>query len=218
MGLAFLRGHEHGHRTIGHDGIVNGFLSQMVIAPDDGIGVVVLGNTGRLDGRGAPQPLGTALLRRLLGLPDQGLRTDLPPRPEAWSDVCGWYAPDPGPVTNLFIRAFMGAGAEVGVDGPHLVLKPITPVPALRKGWRLYPDDPDDPRVFRVDFSDLGKGTLPVVFGGGSQSRTAAERLFLDVLSFRRRPDVLNPRPWVMGALVAGTAAAVIRRGVPRGW
>ncbi len=124
MGLGFLLGDEDGHRTVGHDGIVSGFLSQMTIAPDDGIGVIVLANTGGLDGRGAPEPLGTALLRRLLDLPDQAIRTDIPVRPETWSQICGWYSPDPGPVTNLFTRAFMGAGAEVTVDRGHLTLKP----------------------------------------------------------------------------------------------
>jgi CubicO group peptidase (beta-lactamase class C family) len=204
MGLGFLRGDEGGHRTVGHDGIVSGFLSQLTIAPEDGIGVVVLGNTGALDGRGAPQPLGTALLRRLLSLPDTALRTDLLPRPETWADVCGWYGPDPGTVTNLFIRAFMGAGAEVMVDGSHLVLKPLIPIPALRRGWRLYPDAADDPKVFRVDFTELGKGTLPVVFSGGAGSEATAQRMFIDMMSFRKRPDIRNPRPWAAAALAGG--------------
>jgi hypothetical protein len=26
--------------------------------------------------------------------------------------LCGWYGPDPGPVTNMFFRALFGAGAE----------------------------------------------------------------------------------------------------------
>jgi hypothetical protein len=43
MGLGFLRGDENRHRTVGHDGIVSGFLSQLTIALEDGIGVVVLG-------------------------------------------------------------------------------------------------------------------------------------------------------------------------------
>jgi len=212
MGLGFLRGDENGHRTVGHDGIVSGFLSQLTIAPEDGIGVVVLGNTGALDGRGAPAPLGNALLRLLLSLPDTALRTDLLPRPETWNEVCGWYGPDPGPVTNLFIRAFMGAGAEVKVDGGHLVLKPLIPIPALRRGWRLYPDDAHDPNVFRVDFSELGKGTLRVVFSGGSGSGARAQRMFLDVMSFRKRPDIRNPRRRAAVALAGGAALAMRRR------
>ena len=211
MGLGFFRGDEDGHCTVGHDGIVSGFLSQLTIAPEDGIGVVVLGNTGALDGRGAPQPLGTALLRQLLCLPDTALRTDLPPRPETWDELCGWYGLDPGMVTNLFIRAFMGAGAEVRVDGRHLVLKPLIPIPALRRGWRLYPDDTDDPKVFRVDFSELGKGALRVVFSGGSGSEATAQRMFLHVMSFRKRPDIQNPKSWAAVALAGGAALAMRR-------
>ena len=207
MGLGFLLGAEGGHRTVGHDGIVSGFLSQMTIAPDDGIGIVVLGNTGGLDGRGAPDPLGAALLRRLLDLPDDPLRSDLPMHPENWGDICGWYSPDPGPITNLFTRLFMGAGAEVTVRGGHLLLRPLTPIPAMRRGMRLYPDDRDDPFVFRVDFSGLGKGTMPVVFSGAG---SGAPRLLLNGMSFRQRPNTRNPRPWLTGAVSAGAAAAAL--------
>jgi hypothetical protein len=45
-------------------------------------------------------------------LPDQVIRTGIPPRPETWGQLCGWYGPDPGPVTNMFFRALFGAGAE----------------------------------------------------------------------------------------------------------
>ncbi len=219
MGLGFLLGEEDGHRTVGHDGIVSGFLSHMTMAPDDGIGVVVLGNTGGLDGRGAPEPLGTALLRRQLGLPAESIRTDIPARPETWAAICGWYAPDPGPVTNLFTRAVMGAGAEVTVRGGHLMLRPLTPVPAIRRGMRLNPDDPDDPYVFRVDFSGLGKGTLRVAFSG-CDARSARHRLMMNGMCLRRRPDVRNPRLLLTEALSVGTAVLAqrqLRRHIRRG-
>lgn len=183
MGLGFHLGAEGGHRTAGHDGIVAGFLSQMTFAPDDGPGVVVLANTGGLDGRGAADALGTALLRRLLELPADPIRRDIPPHPEVWQQLCGRYGLAPGPVTNLFTRLFMGAGAEVTVRGGHLMLRPMTPVPALRRGMRLYPDDDRDPYVFRVDFSGLGKGTVPVVFAGSS----AAPMLVMDEMAFRKQ-------------------------------
>ena len=219
MGLGFLLGREDERRTAGHDGIVPGFLSEMLLAPDDETGVVVLANTGGLDGRGAAEPLGVALLRRLLGLPDEAVRSDVPQRPEAWRELCGWYAPDPGPVTNLFTRAFLGAGAEVTVRGGHLVFRPLTPVPALRRGMRLHPDDPDDPRVFRVDLTGLGKGTLRVVFSDGPDAG-AAPRLLMDGMALRKRPDALNPRPWATGVLAAGAVAlaagSAVRRTAPR--
>jgi len=55
----------------------------------------VLTNTGGLDKRGAAEPLATGLLRRLLGLPDQAIRTHIPPHPETWRQLCGRCGPSP---------------------------------------------------------------------------------------------------------------------------
>jgi CubicO group peptidase (beta-lactamase class C family) len=215
-GLGFELGEEGGRRLVRHSGIVSGFLSDMVLAPDDGLGVVVFSNTGGLDGRGAPELLAPALVRRVLGLPDAAIRTDIPARPESWSELCGWYSPDAGPVTNLFVRAAIGAGYEVTVRGGQLLLKPLTPVPALRRGLRLYPDDPDDPQVFRVDLSEGGKPPTRVVFSRDPEAEGAAMRLLMLGMSLQQRPAVRNPRPWVNGALAAGAAALAIRRGLHR--
>jgi hypothetical protein len=209
MGLAFELGEEGGRKTVGKTGILSGFHSAIALAAEEGIGVIVFSNTGGLGGRGAPIPLAPMLLRLLLGLSVDPIRIDIPPRPETWSEISGWYGPAPGPVTNLFLRALMGAGAEVVVQGSHLMLKPLTPIPSMRRGFRLYPDDPDDPWVFRIYFPEFGMN-LRVVFDGGSE-QGAATRLLLDVMAFERRPDFLNPRPWVMGGLAAGTAALAIR-------
>ena len=211
MGLGFELGEENGHRTVCKGGVVSGFLSAMALAPDDGIGVIVLSNTGGLDGRGAPALLQVALLRRLLGLPDDAVPTSVAAHPEVWSEICGWYGLDPGPVTNLFARALMGAGAEVMVHRGHLILKPLTPVPAMRRGMRLYPDDPDDPSVFRIKFPEYGR-TARVVFSGGADEGRPM-RLLMDVMSFEKRPDIRNPRRWVNAALLAGAAALAVRRG-----
>jgi CubicO group peptidase (beta-lactamase class C family) len=209
MGLAFELGEEGDQPTVGKTGIVSGFHSAMALAPEEGVGVLVFSNTGGLDGRGAPIPLAPMLLRLLLGLSIDPVRTDIAPRPETWSEICGWYSPAPGPVTNLSLRALMGAGPEVVVQGGHLMLKPLTPIPAMRRGFRLYPDDPDDPRVFRIYFPEFGMNLRVVFDGGGKQG--AAARLLLDVMSFERQPDVRNPRPWVTGGLAVGTAALAIR-------
>ncbi len=216
MGLGFLLGDEDGHHTVGHTGVVAGFLSAMVLAPGDGAGVVVLANTGGLSGRGAPERLTAVLLRHLLGLPDETIRTGIPPRPANWASLCGWYSPDPGPVTNLFTRALMGAGAEVTVRGGQLLLRPLTPVPALRRGLRLYPADPRDPQVFQADFSPLGFGTLRVVFTGAPGAGGTGTRLLMEEMSFRKRPGIRNPRRWVNGALAAGAAA--LAAGGLRAW
>jgi CubicO group peptidase (beta-lactamase class C family) len=209
MGLAFELGEEGGQQTVGKTGILSGFHSALALAPEEGIGVIVFSNTGGLDGRGAPVPLATMLLRLLLGLSVDPIRIDIAPRPENWSEICGWYSPAPGPVTNLALRALMGAGPEVVVQGGHLMLKPLTPIPAMRRGFRLYPDDPNDPSVFRIYFPEFGMD-LRVVFGGGPKD-AAATRLLLDVMSFDRRPDLRNPRPWLTGGLAVGAAALAIR-------
>lgn len=214
MGLAFELSSEGGHRVVGKDGVVSGFLSLVALAPDDRIGVVVLSNTGGLDARGAPVPLGQALLRRLLNLPASPLHTDIAPRPEVWSELCGWYGLTPGPMTNSFMRLVMGAGVEVRVRGSQLVLQPITPIPALRNGMRLHPDDPADPYAFRVDMSEIGKPSMPVVFAGPGDHQPV-ERLCFGETVFRKRPDALNPR--LLSASALGTvglaAAAALLRG-----
>jgi CubicO group peptidase (beta-lactamase class C family) len=209
MGLAFELGDEGGQKTVGKTGILSGFHSAIALAPHEGIGVIVFSNTGGLDGRGATEPLATMLLRLLLGLSVDPIRIDIAPRPETWSQICGWYGLAPGPVTNLFSRALMGAGAEVVVQGGHLMLKPLTPIPAMRRGFRLYPDDPDDPWVFRLYFPEFGMDFRVVFDPEGKEGATA--RLFMDVMSFERRPDFGNPRLWVTGGLAVGGAALAIR-------
>jgi CubicO group peptidase (beta-lactamase class C family) len=207
MGLAFLRGKEGDHRTIGHGGAWSGFISQLVLAPDDGIGVIAFANTRSR----APIQIGNTLLRCLLDLPEDTVRADVPEHPERWNEICGWYSPDPGPLTNARVRAVVGAGVEVGFRRGHLMLRGLTPLPPLRKGVRLYPDDENDPYVFRTDLSELGGGTQQVVFS----REPATGETFLHMgmmLRLSKRPTVRNPRRWMNGALVAATVLAARRR------
>jgi hypothetical protein len=206
MGLGFEPRDERGRTLIGKGGTVSGFLSAIEMAPDAGVGVVVLANTGGLDNRGVAEPLAAMLARHLLGLPDDPVRDDIAPRPEAWRQLCGWYAPDAGPVTNLLLRVMMGAGVEVVVRRGELVLKPLTPIPAMRAGMVLHPDDPDDPQVFRVVMPQYGR-TDRVVF-----TNDVPPRLLLDVMSFEKRSNTRNPRRVVMGIAAAGLAAHATRR------
>jgi hypothetical protein len=70
----------------------------------------------------------------------------------------------------------------------------------------LHPDDPDDPRVYRVESPRYDK-TWRVVF-----TEDTPPRLLLDVLSFQRRPGWRNPRRWSTAVLAAGVAGAVVLR------
>jgi len=206
MGLGFDRHGELGRTFIGKTGIVSGFLSAIGMAPEEGIGVVVLGNTGGLSGRGAPAPLAEALTRLLVGLPEEPARDDVAPHPEVWPALCGWYAPDAGPITNAFPRLALGPGVEVAVRHGELVLTPLTPVPGMRTRMVLHPDDPADPRVYRVVLPQYG-WNLGVVF-----TEDSPPRLLLDLMSFEKRPDWRNPRRWATGAAAAAVTAAVVRQ------
>ena len=211
MALGFEPHTERGRILICKGGTLNGFLSALEMAPEAGVGVVVLTNTGGLDNRGVPEPLAAALTRRLLGMPASPVRDDIAPHPEVWDALRGWYAPDAGPITNLFARVGFGAGVEVAIRHRRLVLTPLTPVPGLRAPMVLHPDDPEDPRVYRVEFREYDK-TWRAVF-----TDDTPPRLLLDVMSFQKRPDWKNPRRWAAGIAVAGAAAAAVQRRGRRG-
>ena len=155
-------------------------------------------------------PVANAVLRSLLDLPDDAVRTDAPEHPEIWSDLCGWYSLGPGVLTDPQPRAMLGAGVEVVVRRKQLTIRGQMPIPAVRKGLRLHPDG-DDPYAFRIDLSALGAGTSPVVFSRGPDDDVTALHLGLTPTPFQKRPDLRNPRLWVNGALAAGAAALAAR-------
>ena len=212
MGLGFELNDEGGHRVAAKSGILSGFLAAITLAPDDGIGVFVLTNTGGLSGQGAAEPLATALLRHVLGLPDQAIRTDILARPEVWGELSGWYGMDPGPLANLFDRLVFGAGAEVVVRRGQLWLRPLSAIPTMRHGFPLHPDDEHDPYVFRLDLTDMGLGTFRVAFTPSSDQGRTRHRLEAGFLSMQQRPDALNPRRCATGLVGAGAGALTIRR------
>jgi hypothetical protein len=205
IGLSFLRGEVGGHRTVGHDGGWPGFISTMVVAPDDNLAALAFTNTGSL----APERVSDAVLREILGVAADRPRLHVPEQPSVWGDICGWYGPDPGTLTNARVRMLMGAGVEVVVRGSHLVLRALSPVPRLRKGFRLHADDPADPYLFRLDLTDLGRGTWPVAFSRNGDGAATALHMGLMPMSIARRPSYRNPaRLAVAGAGAAGVAGA----------
>jgi CubicO group peptidase (beta-lactamase class C family) len=211
MGLGFFRDEVGGHRTLGHDGIWNGFRTDMVFAPDDAVGVLAFANTGRFDPRGAPVPVANTLLRHLLGVRDDVVRADVPEHPEVWSDLCGFYSFGPGMLCDPQPRMTLGAGVEVAVRGEQLIVRGQTPIPAVRRGLRLHPQT-DDPYAFRIDLSALKLGTSPVVFSPDRGGDVRAMHLSLVPMSLHKRPAARNPRPWVTGALIAGATGIALRR------
>jgi CubicO group peptidase (beta-lactamase class C family) len=150
MGLAFWRHNAGEHPVVEHQGLLPGFDSQIVVAPDDGVGVMAFTN-GTRGGTGWIATEMSTLVNRLLGVPDEVIRTTVPQRPEVWGELCGWYYL-PGPLTDVRLRAVLGAGVEVFVRRGQLLVRILSPIPAFNKGFPLHPDDETDPYTFRIDF------------------------------------------------------------------
>jgi CubicO group peptidase (beta-lactamase class C family) len=210
MGLAFFRDEIAGHRTVGHDGIWTGFHAALLLAPDDGTGVVAFANTGPFNPVAAPRPVVHAVLRGLLGLPEDTVRTDVPPQPRVWRELCGWYTLGPGVLTDPQPRMLLAAGAEVAVRHGQLVIRGQLPIPAVRRGLRLHPDG-DDPYAFRIQLPPAGSGTSRLVFSCGPGGDVTALHLDTHPMTLHKRPAVQNPRPWINGALAVGATALWVR-------
>ena len=211
-GLGFFRAEAGGHRVIGHDGILPGFNSTLVVAPDDGVAIVAFTNGSE----GAFVWMETEfkrLLRHLLDAPDEVVRTDIPHHPEVWEELCGRYLPPPR-ISDLRQRLAIPGGVEVFVRRGRLMIRALTPIPALYRGLPLHPDDEDDPYVFRLDLSELGMSTVRVVFGRDVASGAAAIHADLGgqpLSLIRRRPTERKTGAPLAAALRALLAAAAAR-------
>ncbi len=207
MGLAFFRANLGEHLAVEHDGILPGFDSQVFLAPHDGVGVMAFANGAR-QGFHWLTPEVAGMLKQLLGVPDEVIRTDVPQHPEIWGDLCGWYhfsahLTDPG-------KLAIGAGVEVFVRRGQLMIRALSPIPALYRGFLLHPDDDKDPYVFRIDFSTFGIETGRVIFSRQPGVGTTAVHLDFAPLSFQKQPATKNPRLWITGALGALAVAAMV--------
>ena len=203
IGLSFFRADLGGHPAVEHDGILPGFDSQIVVAPDDGVAVMAFAN-GAKSGMHWLTPEASGLLRRLLGVPDEVIRTDVPQHLEIWNELCGWYRFSAHPSDPA--RLALGPGAEVVVRRGRLTMRAFSPIPALYRGFVLHPDDGQDPYVFRIAAPWFGTGR--VVFSREVGRRTTAFHLDFAPMSFHKRPEIENPRRWAIGVLGAAAVAA----------
>jgi CubicO group peptidase (beta-lactamase class C family) len=183
FGLGFYRMDLGGHAVAEHPGIIDRFNSQLLVAPQDGVGVIAFTNGARnaivwLMAETAK------LLGQLIGAPEDRIRSDVPHDPEIWGQICGWYVPR-AQRGDMQARGLAGAGVHVLVRRGTLILRSLSPMPALYRGLVLHPDDEHDPYAFRVDLSAYDLGTARVVFSRA----TGNTRIYTDVV-----PLVLEKR------------------------
>ncbi len=218
MGLGFFRADAAGHRLVFHDGILPGFNAELLVAPDDGIGVIGLTNGSA----GAFAWLSVELrqlVRDMLEVSEDAVRNDVPHHPEVWAGLCGRYVFPPH-IADLRQRLMLGGGAEVFVRGGRLMIRLLTPVPALYRGLPLRPDDETDPYVFRLDLSAYGMASVRLVFAGVVEGRATPIHTDLGgqpwslirVPGATTRDAWLGPAVGAMGALTVATALRSIRR------
>jgi CubicO group peptidase (beta-lactamase class C family) len=213
MGLGFFRHDAGGHRVVGHEGILPGFNSGILLAPDDGVGVFALTNGSRRAMAWLPTEL-AGLLHQLLDVPTGGTGGSATDHAELWDLLCGRYRLPP--VGDLRGRVMMGGGAQVFVRDGRLNLRLLTPVPALWRGHLLHPDHETDPYVFRLDLSELGMPPVRLVFDRDPDSGAIAIHTDLggQPISLARDPPASGGRLWIASALgtVAVVAAGLARR------
>lgn len=213
MGLGFFRFDARGHLLVGHDGRMPGFNADLLLAPHDGLAVI--GLTNGSPGAMAWLPIELdRLLRERIGASEDVIRSDLPHRPETWSELVGTYGLPPR-VSHLRERALLGGGVEVLVRGGRLTARLRVPVPALWRGVPLHPDDESDPYVHRMDLAALGLPSVRVAFDprgpGGRAMHTDLACLSLVEIP-RGGP---GRRAIAIGALLAGCAVLSARRRRP---
>ena len=114
--------------------------------------------------------------------------------------------------SQTWSRTITGVGVEVFVRRGELVLRFLTPIPALYRGLLLHPAEDTDPYVFRIDLSDFGLGPFTVVFSRESDTQTKAVHFDVMPVSAYKKTAATNPRLWVEGALVFSTMAILSRR------
>jgi CubicO group peptidase (beta-lactamase class C family) len=202
MGLGFDRVEADGHLVIGHGGILPGFNSQMFVAPDDGIGLIAWTTGAHLAMLWLPTETGR-LANRLIGVPVDSVRTDLPHRPETWAGLCGHYGFS-GHLTDIRARLMTGFGADVFVKGDKLMLRLLTPIPGLLRGLELHPDSETDPDIYRVNLARFGLPTARIVFSRGPDMRATA--MHLDIFPMSLRKNAPSPRRKRALRLVAAVA------------
>ena len=95
--------------------------------------------------------------------------------------------PGPGPVTDVRVNAFLGAGLEVFVRGGRLSPVPEPGTAAVPGTLELHPDDAD-PYAFRLDFAGFGMARIPlqVVFSRDTDSGTTSIHVDLQSVSARK--------------------------------
>jgi CubicO group peptidase (beta-lactamase class C family) len=211
QGLSFMLDDYDGHRVVHHGGGWHGFISFMIAAPADDVGVVAFTNSGSA----VSYEVADTLMRELLEVADP---RDVVPVPgvrapaEVWPDLVGAYGPAPGLLTNFRTHATFGGQVDVVIRDGHLALRGLAG--SLAKPVRLHPLH-GDPLRYRA-LVDEGQRQVPLDVAFVRSDDGTVDGLNLQMLlpmQLRRRPPRKDLRRWLRlsaagSALAAGGAIA----------
>ncbi|HEX9766168.1 MAG TPA: serine hydrolase domain-containing protein [Nitriliruptorales bacterium] len=211
---------DSGHRIVYHGGGRTGFISMVMLAPDDDLGVIAFVNSSR----GGSYQVTRNLMSRLLDVPlpaDAVASTTIPERPDLWGRLIGVYQPTAG--LNSSFRPILVSGGEfeIVVHDNHLAIR------GLRRGLstplRLRRSDPDDPYVYAavVGGSGYSRDVWEIAFTPEGGDEVDGFNAFVSVpMRFQRRPRYASLRRARTAAVGgAGTATALaLAAGARRAW
>lgn len=211
MGLAFLLYRLNGHEIAGHDGGWPGFVSSMLLCPEEELGIVVLANSSSH----VAHEVSEGLIGRMLDVPEPA--SSLPKKgilesPRLWPQLRGFYGPERILTAPSHVWPAYAGEIEVLATKNHLTMRALTG--PLRKGARLYPVDAAEPLAFEVRIEGHPQ---PVVFGRDPAS-DRIDRLCIGFDRLRKRPRARSLRFGIRAGLgvAAGVALGVAARRKPK--
>lgn len=231
-GLANYTSYIDGYEFRGHDGGIDGFISRYAYAPDQGVGFVLLVNTGN---PGHFMHKGSELIAAYLmrGQPQPVMPTPVPASATVLAAVSGYYRESNPRNQVLAMLDYLFSVAHVSPDGKGgLTLKPLfqDPVGLLPAGEGLWREakhsgadtasfvDADGEQV--LDHSPNAEGEyavktnwfsayLPMLLFFGSLALMLSSMLFAPVWGFRKLFGYMpGVKHWSLRVLPLGASVA----------
>jgi hypothetical protein len=211
MGLSFMITRCGPHLIARHGGGWPGFISEMQVAPQANLGVVVFNNSSSR----APARIGRDIMHHLLGVPDPDEKVPdkkIPQTPVNWPRLCGSYGPKPGVLTNVRVKNSLGGELEVYVKGRQLMARGASG--PMAKSFPIYRADPHDPLFYK---GKAAGQVLPILFHKNEDGGVV--RLDIMRFSLHKRPlyqgvrfREMALRGALAGATLLGVLGKIIRK------
>ncbi len=214
IGLTYWLEKYGDHLVAEHGGGWTGFISSFRVAPKDKLAVIVFTNCSNM----ISDTLGKAIMHRLLGVPEPV--ENIPPKGvlqdvHRWKELCGFYGPLPGFLTNVRTWLSHGGEFEIFVNKQNQLAVRGLMGPAS-KGIPIYRTDPDDPNYYEGVFAEGPFADMHVNALFGENSEGKVDRIFVEQNTFYKRPyqqSVKFKKDVVLGAL-GGLALLILGKTV----